>query len=147
MCHIAVHRRFLVFGFIPDKYKTQEVCNLTVSLYPSFIVSCPYKYITLEMCDEAAVDYLAALKLTPDWFVTSKMIKKLLNALYANENILYLNEDSGDAVFNRNETVNLDIDLNNISLDNNFDEDDPDTIILIRILAWHIKLEKRKELK
>ena len=38
-------------------------------------------------------------------------------------------------------------DLNNINLDNNFDEDDPDTIILMRLLAWHIKFEKSKELK
>ena len=41
----------------------------------------------------------------------------------------------------------LNIDLNNINLDNNFDEDEPDSIILIRLLAWHIKLEKCKELK
>ena len=40
----------------------------------------------------------------------------------------------------------VNIDLSNISLDNNFDED-PDTIILIRLLAWHIKFEKRKEPK
>ena len=40
------------------------------------------------------------------------------------------------------------IDLNNINLDNpNYGEDDPDTIILIRILAWHIKFEKCKEHK
>ena len=39
------------------------------------------------------------------------------------------------------------VNLNNINLDNNFDEDDPDTIILIRFLAWQIKFEKRKELK
>ena len=41
----------------------------------------------------------------------------------------------------------LKIDLNNTNLDNNFDEDDPDTIILIRLLAWHIKFEKCKALK
>ena len=41
----------------------------------------------------------------------------------------------------------LNIDLNNINLDNNFDEDDPDTIILTRFLGWHIKFEKRKALK
>ena len=41
----------------------------------------------------------------------------------------------------------VNIDLNNINLDNNFDEDDPETIILIRLLAWHIKFEKRKALK
>ena len=29
----------------------------------------------------------------------------------------------------------LNINLNNFNLDNNFNEDDPDTIILIRILA------------
>ena len=36
------------------------------------------------------------------------------------------------------------VDLNNINLDNNFDEDNPDTIILIRHLAWHNKYAKRK---
>ena len=41
----------------------------------------------------------------------------------------------------------LNADLNNINLDNNFDEDDPDTIILIRLLAWPIKFRKRKPLK
>ena len=42
----------------------------------------------------------------------------------------------------------LNIDLNNINLDDiNYDEDDSDTIILIRLLALHIKFEKRKELK
>ena len=41
----------------------------------------------------------------------------------------------------------LNIDLKNINLDNNFDEDDPDTINLILLLVWHIKIEKRKALK
>ena len=33
------------------------------------------------------------------------------------------------------------------NLKNNFDGDDPDTIILIRLLAWHFKFEKHKVLK
>ena len=41
----------------------------------------------------------------------------------------------------------LNIDLNNFNFENNFDEDDPDTIILVKLLAWHIKFEKRKALK
>ena len=41
----------------------------------------------------------------------------------------------------------LNVDLNNINLDNNLVEDDPDTIILVRLLAWHIKFGKRKALK
>ena len=89
------------------------------------------------MCDEAVDDSLAALKLFPDWFVTSKMIKKLYTDLYADGNIFYFNEDSGNIVFSCNEMSILNIDLNNINLDNNFEEDDPDTIIL----------HKRKALK
>ena len=34
-----------------------------------------------------------------------------------------------------NEIGILNIDLKNINLDNNFDEDDPDTIILIRLMV------------
>ena len=36
-----------------------------------------------------------------------------------------------------NEIGILNIDIININLDNNFDEDDPDTIILIRLFASH----------
>ena len=41
----------------------------------------------------------------------------------------------------------LTIDLNNISLADKYDEDDPYSIILMRFLAWHIEFRKRKELK
>ena len=40
------------------------------------------------MCDEAVDDCQSALKFISDWFVTSKMIKKLLTALYADDNLL-----------------------------------------------------------
>ena len=36
------------------------------------------------MCDEADDDCLAALKFIPDWFVTSKMLKKVDNVLHTN---------------------------------------------------------------
>ena len=68
--------------------------------------------------------------------------------MYADENLLYFNEDSGNVVFSCNKIDILNIDLNNINLDDtNYLEDDPDTIILIRLLAWHINFEKRKSLK
>ena len=38
----------------------------------------------------------------------------------------------------------LSINFNNINLDNNFNEDDPDTIIFMRLLAW-LKLKKIKK--
>ena len=49
--------------------------------------------------------------------------------------ILYFNEHSDNVVFNCNEIGILNIDLNNINLDCNFDEDDPATIIHVRLLA------------
>ena len=93
------------------------------------------------MCDKAADDCLAALKFVPDWFVTSKLIKILFTALYADENIPYFNEDSGNVVYICNEMGILKIDLNIIYLvDTNYDEEDPDTVINIRHLAWHVKI-------
>ena len=44
-------------------------------------------------------------------------------------------------------TLRVNIGLNNINLDNIFDEDDPDTIIHVRLLAWHVKFKKSKSLK
>ena len=40
----------------------------------------------------------------------------------------------------------LNVNHDNINLDDNFDEDDPDTIVVIRLLAWHSKFERRKTL-
>ena len=58
----------------------------------------------------------------------------LLVILFIDENILYFDEDFGNVVLNCNGMGILNIGIN-INLDNNFDEDDPDTIILIRLLV------------
>ena len=76
--------------------------------------------------------FLNAMKLIPDWFDTNKMIKKLFT-VYADENILYFDENSGNVVFNCNGMGIINIELNNINIDNNFDENDPGTIILIKL--------------
>ena len=89
-------------NYIPDRYKTQEISDRAVSEDPFLITYCLNKYITQKMCDEAVDDFLATLKLIPDWFVASKIVKKVFTALYADENILYFNEDSGNVVFNCN---------------------------------------------
>ena len=83
------------------------------------------------------------MKLVFDWFGT----RKLYTALYADENILYFNDDCDNVILSCNEMSILNIDLNNINLDNDFDEDDPDIIILVRLLVWHINFKKHKELK
>ena len=64
------------------------------------------------------------------------MIKILFTAFYTNENILYFNEDSGNVVFTSNGMGILNINLNNINLDDtNYNEDDPDTILLVRLFG------------
>ena len=83
---------FFIFDFILDQNKTQEICDIVVSLYSLLIVYCPDKYKTQKICDEAVDDCLAALKFIPDWFVTSKMLENVDIALHANDDILFNNE-------------------------------------------------------
>ena len=45
MCNKAVNNYFVLFDSIPDQYKTQEICDRTVSDYLFLMVYCPKKYI------------------------------------------------------------------------------------------------------
>ena len=83
------------------------------------------------MCNETVDDPLVALKLIPNWFVTSKMIKKLFYCFVWRWWFTLFVEDSGDVTFFCNEMGILSVNSNCINLDNNFDEDDPDAIIRI----------------
>ena len=96
--------------------------------------------MTQRMCDEAVDDFLAALKLVPDWFVAIKMIKKLYTASYANDGLIFFDENSCDVTFCCDEMGILIVNLNDINLHNNLDEDDHDSIIVIRLLVWDSKL-------
>ena len=79
---------------------------------------------TQKKCDEAVDNYLAALKFFPNYFVTSKILKKFDNTLHANNDILFHNEDFDKVTFIANQINILAVDLEKINLDNNFDEDD-----------------------
>ena len=90
------------------------------------------------MCDKAVDDFLPALKFVLDWFVTSKMIKELEDALFINDGNIFINEHSNNVTCFGGEMSIFNVD--NINLDDgNFDEDNPDLIILIhiRLMAWH----------
>ena len=139
---------FLPLIYINDRYKTQEMCDRIISDDSFSLRYVPHQYKTQQMCDKALDHCLAALKFVPDWSVTSKMIKILFTFLYADENILCFNEDSGNVVFIWNGIGIFNIDLNNNNLDDtNYEEDDPDIIIHVRLLVWHTKFEKGKTLK
>ena len=85
------------------------------------------------MRDEAVHDSVPALKLILDWFVTNKMMKKFYNDLYADNDLLFFDNDSGDVTSCCNEMVILSVNHNNINLGDNFDKNDSDVIILIRL--------------
>ena len=113
MCDRIISDHFFSLRYVPNQYKTQQ------------------------MCDKAVDDYSAALKFVPDWFVTSKIFEILVTDLYPDENIIYFNEDFNNIVFTCN------IAVNNINFgDTNYDEDNHDTINLVRLFAWHIKFGK-----
>ena len=56
------------------------------------------------------------LYIVPDWLATSKMIKKLHNALFPGDDIDFFNENS-DVTFSKDEMGVLSVVLNNINLD------------------------------
>ena len=68
------------------------------------------------MCNESVDDFLTALKLISDWHVLRKIIEKVYTALYADDGSLFLMKILMMPLF--------------------YDEDGPDAIILIKLLAW-----------
>ena len=101
------------------------------------------------MCDEAFDDCMVPMKFIPGWFVRSKMLEKFHDALLANDDVLFFNEDFCKVTLFGNEMGILGADLDKINLedDNNFYKDDPDTIIHVRLLTQRNKFEKRKAFK
>ena len=100
------------------------------------------------MCDKTVDVCLAALKFVPDWFVISKMIKKLFTDLYADKNILYFDEDFGNFLFNCNEMGIFNTDLNCINLnDNHFDEDILVLLFMSEFCFGILNLKNTKQLK
>ena len=66
----------------------------------------------------------------------------------ADDGLILFDEDSGDVTFSSDQIGILSVNLNNINIENFFDEDDPDAIILIRFLTGHSKkLKNTKRLK
>ena len=69
-------------------------------------------------------------------FLQKTIIKRLDNAVFANNNIVFFDKDSGNVTFSNDEMGILSVDFNNINIDDvNFDEDDPETIIHVILLA------------
>ena len=69
------------------------MCHRVVSEDPLLILYCHDRYKTQRICDEAVDDCLVALKSILESFVTSKMLEKIDNAVHANNDVLFYNQD------------------------------------------------------
>ena len=74
------------------------------------------------------------------------MLETFHDGLLANDDILFFNEDFNIVTFIANQIHFLAVDFDKINLDedNNFDEDDHDTITYFRLLVCRTKFQKRK---
>ena len=90
---------FFVFNSVPDRYKTQQLRDRVTSENPFMLKFCLDRYKTYEMCDEAVDDCLSAIKFIPGWFVADKMIRKVHEALFTNDDIFFFDAYSGNATF------------------------------------------------
>ena len=91
------------------------------------LVYCPHRYRTAIMCEEVADDCLVELRFILGWFVVSKMLKKLGNALEANDDIILITKIiKGTFTANQRHIIFVDPCKNNFHNDNNFYEDESD---------------------
>ena len=68
------------FDAVPDRYKTQEMCDQAVSNDPFTLTHYLHIYKTQEMCHKAVDDFKPALKFIPNWFVNSDIVEHLDDA-------------------------------------------------------------------
>ena len=77
------------------------------------------------------------------------MFHDALNAKDNINNIFFFDENFSKFTFCANQIGILGVDLDKINLDdcNNFDKDDPETTLYVRLLAWRSKCEKSEVFK
>ena len=79
---------------------------------------------------------------------TIKMLKKLDNIVFSTDDKDLDDIDSDILTFLSDGTDLVTIDLKNINLDDvNFDEDDHETIVYVRLMAWRDRYKQNKARK
>ena len=105
-----------------------------------------HKYKTQEMWDKAIGFNLIILKFVSDWFVTNKMLEKLDDYLFCNDDIFFHDADSNIITFLIDDINTKGFNtkgFHNINLDkNDFDDDDPETNSHVRLMTWHNRFKK-----
>ena len=141
----AVNTHPYIIQFVPECYETLKICGIVVSLYHFLIVYHTNKYKTQKCLMK--LWWLSSSIEICSWLVQLKWLKIFYTVLFADEFLVFFDKDSSNAIFCCNEMSFRTVNLNNINLDNNFEEGNPDTIIVIRLLSWHGKFKNAKHFK
>ena len=75
MCREAVEIGLQSLVYVPDSYKTQELFNEAVDVGPLSLGFAPDQYKTREMCDKVVTHDPYTLQYVPDQFVTQQQAK------------------------------------------------------------------------
>ena len=101
-----------------------------------------------KKCEKTIDSYLQALIFIHEWFVTSKMIEKLDNAVFSKDDKVFGDIDSFIVTFFSNDIGLNIINLRNNNLEgDNFDDCDPNNINHVRIMANYNRYKQHRACK
>ena len=107
---------FFVFDSVPDQYKTQEMRDKVVFKEPSVLKYCIDNYKIQEMCYKAVGAFLTTVNFVSDWFATNKMLGKLDDVVFFEDDKVFLDEESDNVTFFSDDRDLVNTNLNNVSL-------------------------------
>lgn len=79
ICMEQVKKQHRQLSYIPDSFKTKELCRCTVENYGLALQYVPECFVTKELCDIAVKSNSVALSYVPDKFKSSEMIQTAFN--------------------------------------------------------------------
>ena len=99
-------------------------------------------------CDKTVDSYLPLFKFFCNWFVTSKIIKKIDHFVFSSDDEVFGYIDSDIVTFFSNYIDLISIKLNNNNVDDeNLDDCDPETFNHVKLMAWHNRYKQHKTFK
>ena len=99
-------------------------------------------------CDKTVDSYLPLFKFFCNWFVTSKIIKKIDHFVFSSDDEVFGYIDSDIVTFFSNYIDLISIKLNNNNVDDeNLDDCDPETFNHVKLMAWHNRYKQHKAFK
>ena len=108
------------------------------------LIHCLDRYEAQDIRDKTIDYFLLTLGFIPDWFVT-RMIKRLDDTLFSNNDLIFVNKDSNSVTFFSYGMGITSVDIINVKLDDvSFDGDDPKTINHVRVMAWYNRFKQCK---